>query len=195
MVFFDDNVNSGLQALNVFAQWLGVQLEKKLNLQEPHVQSLPADAVEHLLQIPITLVFAVGTEGADQRVKDFLTNVLRLRPDRVEVRLASILKDEEKLFTGRNSPFQHGEKIPLREFLTEAGRSLMLSRGKSPEQANERSLGYGGAEALVVFPYSVPTMTITALWCRGRFRDTEWIPLVERTRRANIDGTFTGEDA
>jgi hypothetical protein len=47
---------------------------------------------------------------------------------------------------------------------------------------------------MVLFPYNVPTMTITALWCSG---ETEtgipWVPLAERRRRTK-KGKYIGED-
>ena len=46
---------------------------------------------------------------------------------------------------------------------------------------------------MVVFPYNVPTMTVTALWCEGKVDDRKWIPLVYRRRRSK-SGDLIGED-
>ena len=40
-----------------------------------------------------------------------------------------------------------------------------------------------------------PTMTLTALWCRGSYSQGDWMPLTERRRNVRPNGDFAGEDA
>lgn len=49
---------------------------------------------------------------------------------------------------------------------------------------------------MIVFPYNCPTMTVTALWMRGKLENGEWIPLVERARRTDPkSGQIVGDEA
>jgi len=49
---------------------------------------------------------------------------------------------------------------------------------------------------MVVFPYNCPTMTVTALWIKGKRQGIEWIPLIERARRTDPKtGLILGEEA
>jgi hypothetical protein len=195
IIFFDDNVNSGLQVLNIFAGWMAQPLPPEVDLKEEHVQPLSPEACERLRKTPISLIFGVGTEGADRRVRTLLSDHLGFSPTNVAVMIRNLLKDSEKVLSGRDSPFDAENKNRLMKYLTDIGTQLMLSEGKSPNIAAQRALGDGSAEALVVFPYNVPTMTITALWCGGKIDKGEWTPLVERRRRRKLDGSLAGEDA
>ena len=71
----------------------------------------------------------------------------------------------------------------------------MEKEGKSPDKAELRALGEDRTEALIVFPYNTPTMTLTSLWCRGTYSNGEWMPLIERRRNVKSTGEFVGEDA
>lgn len=102
----------------------------------------------------------------------------------VQVRIGKLLPEAGKVFSGSDSRFQDEKRVELRDFVIRKGCELLEARGKSPTEARERCLGYGGAEAMVLFPYNVPTMTVTCLWLGG---DTmvDWLPLLERRRRPN----------
>ncbi len=192
LAFYDDNINSGLQTLNIFAEWLGYELPDELDLNEEHVQQLGDEARSRLRELPITLIFAVGSEGADEKLRGYLT-LLGISNDNIEIYIRRRLPADERLFSGGRSRFQDDRKIDLGDFLSELGARLLVAEGKSEKTAKERALGYGGAQALVAFPYNVPTMTITALWCRSRSDKETWIPLLERRRRTK-DGQLGGED-
>jgi hypothetical protein len=195
LVLFDDNVNSGLQVLNIVAGWLGKKVPPELDLHEEHVQPLGDAAKKVLLQLPISLIFAVATDGATERIKSLLSTHLGFDSKRLRVTVHRQLSDGERLFSGKDSPFQTERKNGLRHFLEKVGKELLMSEGKTEGVAKERSLGYSFAEAAIVFPYNVPTMTITALWCGGKWSGGEWIPLVERHRRRSVSGELAGEDA
>jgi HD superfamily phosphohydrolase len=195
IVFFDDNINSGHQTLNIFADWFGVKLPPELDLKEDHVQSLSEDAKERLRGIPITLVYAVGTEGAGEKVRELLAKHCNMNPSLISVHLERVLYTADRIFSSTESRFQDPKRNELRNFLKKVGAELLQSEGKNAEKAAGRALGYGGAEAMVVFRHNVPTMTITPLWLRGRLqKGDEWVPLVERNRRHSIDGELVGED-
>lgn len=180
LVFFDDNVNTGKQVINVFAQWLGVELPLGLSLKESHVLPLATQSRDRLKTIPITLVFAAGTEGADSRVRALFAEHFAMT--NVDVRIGKVLLATRRVFSGPDSLFQDQRRIELRDFVAKTGTELLEASGRSPDDARERSLGYGGAEAMVLFPYNVPTMTVTCLWL-GSLDGVAWLPLIERRRR------------
>ena len=194
LVCFDDNVNTGKQALNIFASWFDHNLPPELGLREEHVQPLGTDSREKLREIPIVLVFSVGVEGAEARLAELLETYLQIPHSNVEVHVGHVLKKNQRPFSGPDTPLRHPDRRELRQFLANTGRQLMLSENASPDTAASRELGYGGAEALVAFPYNVPTMTLTALWCRGTIGGVEWMPLMERRRRKTIAGEFAREE-
>jgi hypothetical protein len=70
----------------------------------------------------------------------------------------------------------------LEKFMAFVGQAVLESdRDAVPGvSASEDALGYGGIRGLVVTAWSVPSSTLTALWCPG-FRGREpWVPLFVR---------------
>lgn len=195
-VIYDDNVNSGLQALNIVSSWMDKPLPDKLGLKEEHVLELTDTLKTELHKKPVVFAFASAVEDATANVKKLLCDHLEFNPTLVHCVVAKELKHRSKVFSGPDSLFQHSLKVKLREFLTSLGRGILESEGKSEGAGLSRCMGANRAEAMVVFPYNVPTMTIAALWIKGYYEDREWIPLVERGRRTNpVSGELIGEDA
>ena len=54
---------------------------------------------------------------------------------------------------------------------------------KSPEEIEQRALGYGGRSYLLVFPYNTPTQSLTLLWGEGTVDGWQWLPLLPRRRK------------
>lgn len=195
-LIFDDNTNSGLQALNIVAAWLGKELPSRLRLNEDHVQTLQPELVRELLSKPVCFCFAVAPEGGPEKLKSMLIEHLGFSADLLHCAAQIILPSRLKIFTGPDSPFQHTEITKLREFVVDVAKTIFVGESKSAEVAEARALGDNHAEAMVVFPYNCPTMTIPALWLSGKYGSVVWQPLVERGRRTSpLTGTYTGEDA
>jgi len=195
-VIFDDNTNIGKQALNIVAAWIGKTLPEDLALREEHVQALPNKLKKELLTKPVLFAFAVATENATNRLQSLLVDDLGFSKELVQCHASIVLEDRKKIFSGPDSPFQHAEKVKLRDYLRDVATTIFIAERKKPEVADARSLGNGGAEAMVVFPYNCPTMTIPALWLTGKYGGAEWFPLVERGRRTSLlTGALSGEDA
>ena len=193
---FDDNTNSGLQALNIVAAWLGKVLPLELKLNEEHVQSLQPELITEFLSKPVCFAFAVAPEGGPERLKKLLVEHLGFKDDLLYCAAQNIIQSRHKIFSGPDSKFQHADKVKLREFVAGVAKTVFMAEKKSEEVAMERCLGDHQAEAMVVFPYNCPTMTIPALWVTGKYGDLQWHPLVERGRRTNpLTGVFSGEDA
>lgn len=202
LLFFDDNVNSGSQALNILAEWLGVKLPEKLDLKERHVQKLGREAIRKLRKMPINFVFAIGPYNASDRIKSCLNKYLKIPESNITVHVQRELLDSQKIFSGPDSPFKSSQCMKLKAFYRSVGEGLMLNEPqKTKAIAESRALGDENAEGRYIFPYNVPTMTLTALWCAGEYYDSasskkiKWVPLTERRRRRNPDGAPAGRDA
>jgi HD superfamily phosphohydrolase len=196
LVLYDDNINSGLQLLNIFAELLDEKdkLGKKDRLEEKHVSPLATnEAKQKLKDVPIYIIYIVGTSGVERKIKKLLSESLGFKKENINISIYKEFSEEEKIFTGRDSNFNHDKKKELRDFLVETGKKLLKAEGKKDEKIESCNLGYANAEAMVVFPYNIPTMTITALWCNGVVDGIPWIPLAERRRRSK-NGVFIGED-
>jgi hypothetical protein len=195
-VLFDDNTNSGHQALNIVAAWLDVQLPEEFRLNEEHVQPLPAALRDEFHKKPVLFAFAVETENACNKLRDFLVAECGFNRDLLKCVAGRTLLDKHKCFSGLESAFQHEDIVRLRAFVVDVAKQIFILEGKAEQVAEKRALGDGGAEGMVVFPYNCPTMTVPALWLSGIYRGEQWIPLVERGRRTGaVDGIFVGEDA
>jgi HD superfamily phosphohydrolase len=197
IIMYDDNINSGLQLLNIMGELLDEleKLPREMNLQERHLSPLVTEEAKHKLKsIPIHFCFIVGFEGTEKRIKELLAAHLGFNPESIHIHINKLLKNSEKIFNGGDSKFNHKDKLRLKEFVTGVGEQLLTNESKSVEKIESCRLGYANAEAMVLFPYNIPTMTITALWCKGVIADgIPWVPLAERRRRTK-DGKFVGED-
>jgi deoxynucleoside triphosphate triphosphohydrolase SAMHD1 len=194
-ILYDDNINTGLQALNIVNSWFGGKLPEDLTLTEDHVSTLTAELIDALKKRPVAFVFGVGVEGACDKLADRLSELLKFDSKLLICVARKELKKASRVFSGPEAEFQHVDKLKLKNFLVSVARELLIAEGKSSEIAQEKTLGYRGAEAMVVFPYNTPTMTITALWIGGEFQGRPWVPLVERGRRTHgIGGELVGEE-
>jgi len=193
-VIFDDNINTAKQAVNVMSAWLGFEVPKELTLREEHVQPLPDAAKEEMRKKPCGIVFAIETEGACTNLHQYLTQYGDLDGKALVCLAGKSLNRSSRVLTGKDSPFQHREKLPLRRFLERVGTQLLLPERGSEKEAKKYALGYHSTEAMVVFPYNCPTMTITPLWLAGEFEGTSWLPVVERGRRTDQAGRPIDEE-
>jgi len=198
IVLYDDNTNSGFQVLNIMAELLGElgRLPANKNLHENHVSALhKEESKSKLKSIPLHFCFIIGFEDSENKIKELLNEHLGFNKDNIFVYINNIIRRQEKIFTGADSKFNHKDKSELKKFIEDIGKQLMKNDGKTTEKAEQYKLGYANTEAMVLFPYNVPTMTITALWCRGKLNeDIPWIPLVERRRRTDKNGKYLGEE-
>lgn len=197
LILYDDNINSGLQLLNIFAELLGEKdkLDSKINLvNEEHIKPLITEsAKEKFRNMPIYLVYIIGVENIETKVRKMLEDNLNIKAENIHLSINKLLLDNKKIFSGSDSEFNHENKAVLKDFLISKGEQLLKSENKESHKINTCKLGYANAEAMVFFPYNVPTMTITALWFYGETDGEIWVPLAERRRRTK-DGRIIGED-
>ena len=211
LIFFDDNINSGRQSLNIFATWIGVSDDEIKKSGRYTDVKAKRDAkvidneriIEKLKTTKLTFVFITGNEYSADQLKRDLVNICDLKENLIEVNIKYLLRTKGGIFgdgetevDAANSTFSifnsiqndfnvevDKNKLKLKEFLTDVGRQLVASRsivkyqGEKPEN---HALGYNNRQSMVIFPNSVPTMTITALWCDGVYNGRKWKPLIPR---------------
>ena len=196
-VFYDDNANTGMQAVNIIAALLEKELPVKWQLKEEHGFKLPEELKVELLTKPIGFAYSVATEGAGEILFESLPKLTGIDRQNIAFECTHILNKDRAIFSGKNSKFQHPKLNELRDFVRNVAVEVIVgSEKKSKEEAEKKALGYNGAEAMVVFPYNCPTMTVTALWIKGKRNGEEWIPLVERGRRTDPKtGELLGDEA
>jgi deoxynucleoside triphosphate triphosphohydrolase SAMHD1 len=200
IIFYDDNINSGSQLVNIFSDRLGKPLPPERRLAESHGSKLSDEACARLLTIPLHFVFGVAPETVLKRIQKEFLEYFSIPEANVTLAAGQWLRESEKSLSGLGAKFQHKDRDELRKFMIKVGTALMLSEGKSQLVAEGRALGDENAEALIAFPYNVPTMTVLPLWCEGALSALDlglarWMPLIERRRARDPNGKFVGEDA
>lgn len=160
--------------------------------------------IEHLKNTPLTFIFITGHEESDETLKNYLIEYCEIKSENLNIIIQNKLKDNDKFFSGgsltpdeESKPLTLFRKVKdnfkqspndmadLKKFLEKIGKEVVVNRSiyktyKQPPE--EHCLGYCNRESLVIFPGSVPTMTITALWCSGSYENgtKEWKALIER---------------
>ncbi len=178
ITFFDESTFSGKQSSTVVQTWFGLPLD--LPNEDDLAPSLSAEDRENLQKRGVRFRFLYGLNSG----LDYLKRVAKsvgLNEDVVAFSVAGGWTHSLDRLS------EQEEFSPLRAFLSRVGHDLLLSTKhvESPEKwtttrCQERALGYGNLEQLVVFAYNTPTATLTALWKGGRFRNREWLPLFPR---------------
>ena len=172
VIFVDDFIGSGSQAISILEAWLGLQPTTDLKEERPPL----SESLRHLLKtLPIAFVFAAGTEDGRQRLLERCTE-LELNAQ------VHVLKTD--------LPTIHELDVPVKEQLDrfiercrEIGRDLLLNaaEGHDADWAEKRALGYGNRGYLLVFPYNTPAQTLTCLWASRD--DVRWEPLLPRRKK------------
>ena len=197
LILYDDNINSGLQLINIFAELISEKekVPDGLLLNESHHRKLfSEEAKKKIKSMPIHLVYIVGFEGIEEKMRKTLQELFGFIPENINIKIYKSFPESQKILTGPDSLFNHDKKRELKDTLMQIGESLLKNEDKSESKIQSCKLGYSNAQAMVLFPYNIPTMTITALWCKGEVNGIPWIPLAERRRRSGKDGKYLGED-
>lgn len=181
LVFCDDNVTSGSQALCQFLAWLGVpetSWTEAQRLEKGIERTALSDRDAELLRnLKVTIVTAAGTTDAVTLLKEELPKLG--------------LKDYQGLVFGKTLSHAAANLDVLEPFLKQVGTSLIawcrydsedvskLSQGQQ-DACQEDALGYRGARGLYCTPFNVPVGTLTALWAPGIHSGEPWMPLMIR---------------
>lgn len=171
IVFIDDFIGSGQQAISILEAWFGV--EPTTDLHEDRRAPLSVSSQAGLRDRRLGFVFASGMASG--------ATALRKALDRLE------LDGEVLLASSPMAPRAfRGAKSDLREKLMERCRDVgtqLLDDGEErhdEEWREKRALGYGNEAFLVVFPYNTPAQSLTCLWKSGKVDGVDWTALLPR---------------
>ncbi len=219
IIFVDDNINTGRQALNIIAKMFKINKSDlqndKLYLEEIHVNNgegekiISNNIINHIKKTPLKFIFITGYETSAKDLKGYLTKYCELSENNLEVRIKYVLCENDKFFSGGSltndsnksknnifreikNNFKQGttETVDLKNFLESIGAEVVKNRSickKYEQDSKNHCLGYCNRESLVIFSGSVPTMTITALWCDGKYENgtKEWKAIIPRPIKGN----------
>ncbi|XUM23581.1 HD domain-containing protein [Bradyrhizobium oligotrophicum S58] len=181
VIFCDDNVTSGSQAVCQFMAWLDVPEDKwtEEQLQEVGIEKAPLSKNEQILlkQMQIRIVTAVGTASG----RDSLAAALP------PLGLSNFLG----LFFGSEAPVDQAEVAEAENFFADVGKHVLAwakygatrlddLTDKQRETCERNALGYSSAKALMCTSMNVPVGTLTAFWCPGIYGTDPWTPLLIR---------------
>jgi HD superfamily phosphohydrolase len=182
IVFVDDNASTGVQARAQFLHFVGIPKEKwplECQNEEGLFSKLPAAAITALKKREIYLLVSAGSAKADKEITKCL--------EKHGFKNFKGLKFAEKIGALQSL------SVPLKKYLREVGASTYawrhfrkpltkLSQAQRSRCA-ENSFGYANAGGLIATLQSVPTGTVTALWCAGIHNGQPWMPLLIRSNR------------
>jgi HD superfamily phosphohydrolase len=173
VVFVDDQFSAGGQARAQLHCWANVdrndwpidlRRESNIDLTPPSPRFM-----QHLRTGEVLLSFLYGTKAGKLSIE---TTARALGFERL-----SVVYDEE---LPSKAPIMSSE---MKRFLEDVGMHVLqhCSAENPPlETFRADALGYGGAASLMVTPFNVPSHTITAIWCPGKYRSLPWVPLLIR---------------
>ena len=178
IVFLDDFIGTGHQAISIIENWLG--LPPSFDLGEDRGGPLTEEQRGRLRGRPVAVVFSAGWSDGAELLKKTMT-----KHDLKAIVHIGIGDEELPRAFGCNlfkSPTQEAQFL---ELCKNMGNSLLLnpSLGHDSNWAEERSLGYGNRANLVVFPYNTPAQTLTCLWADGSFNGIPWTSLFPRRKK------------
>jgi HD superfamily phosphohydrolase len=170
IVFIDDFIGSGQQAVSILEAWLGE--DPSTDLDEERGAPLHETIRNLLRRRSLGFVFASGqTDGVT-----CLAEALERLGLTGEVYLSN---NEAPRAFGKAAPKARRQ---LGERCEEIGQQL-LDDGNERHGAKwreRRALGYGNNAFLVTFPYNTPTQALTCLWKSGEVDGVEWTALLPR---------------
>jgi HD superfamily phosphohydrolase len=184
-ILFDDNINSGLQAINIMSKYLDAPLPKERQLNEDHAHELSSELKDEIMKKPLGFAYTVAVHDACERLKKSLVVDLGFDPERIACVEGKRLTKDHRIFSGKLSPFVHERRKELKDFLAKVAVSILEQENNTTQRAEQLALGYHNSEGMTVFSYNCPTSTVTALWIAGQYGGQSWEPLVKRSRRSS----------
>lgn len=171
VVFADDFIGSGGQAITIVEGWLGE--ESTVELREDRGEPLSPELKDALRSRRTAFVFAAGSPEGAQRFQE------RARELGLDATVhVGVTSDLPRAFEGQGAP---GEEF--KELCRQIGLSL-LDDGRHDERwREERALGYGNDAYLVVFDYNTPAQSLTCLWADGQVAGVPWTPVYPRRKK------------
>jgi hypothetical protein len=181
-LFVDDFLGTGRQATTIVKHWIGAPYEGKLD--ESHGAKLSPLLAEQLKRREVGFAFVYGTTPGQAHLKEELTSAGM----KVTVRIHQDESTLPRAFGAGAVEYGSVEAEPrFKVRCEEIGRKLLTHlHGErwGTAKVAERTLGYGNDAYLVVFPYNVPTATLTLLWSEGEVDGASWLPLLPRRKKS-----------
>jgi HD superfamily phosphohydrolase len=181
ILFIDDFVGSGRQAVSIVKHLIGETCEEALD--EDHGKPLSRALAEELRKRQLGFLFVYG----DPVGKNLVTNELTQSGLRCSIEIHQEAGNLPRAFDGDAVKYQSNKVAQAFKLRCEQiGRQLLesgLGASWPPKKINQRVLGYGNHGFLVAFPYNVPTQTLTLLWCKGEVEGSDWMPLLPRRKK------------
>jgi hypothetical protein len=178
ILFVDDFLGTGRQSVSIVKHWLDEPYGEQLD--EEHGPKLTPKQAGELKNRQLGFAFVYGTEEGQGRLTREL-GASSLRPSihvhQNEAALPAAFSGGAVSYTSPDV----GRRFQYR--CRDIGRQLLESQQVSADKIDDRVLGYGNNAYLVVFPYNVPTATLTLLWSEGKFGGIDWIPLLPRRKK------------
>lgn len=175
ILFVDDFIGSGDQAVGIIEQWLGLPVTVDLHEER---EELSDPAKEAFRKRRLGFAYAAGDgRGIDK---------LHSRAWELQLNLTATAGIPDGALPAAFETVQYESQAQQNAFrarCSEIGRELLISQGVDAAKADERSLGYGGRAFLVTFPYNTPTQSLTCLWSEGTTSGYSWMPLLWRRKK------------
>ncbi|GAB7046105.1 hypothetical protein JCM9534A_12310 [Catenuloplanes indicus JCM 9534] len=175
IVFVDDLVGRGSQAISIVERWLGITPTEQLHEErEPGLNERQRALFrEHRLGF----VFVAGLDEGVRKLRDRLAE-LKLNatifvhiPESSLPRLDRVLNDE-------------GVRTRFERFCAQKAQQVLYDEeaGHGEAWINDRMLGYGNNRLLLASTYNTPSATLTCLWAENRER-SPWRALLPRRKK------------
>lgn len=170
IIFFDDNITSGVQ----FERFLR-ELYPSFTGKREHVsQPWPEAALQRLEKIPICMIVAV--ELAEEGATAVRTTAHELG---LQVSLYSGQRDFTKWLEYGGPLWASKEKaLDAISLIAETSRRLFADKLEWDfDKLEKRLLGYGNLQKLTVFQHSTPKSLLPPFWKFGHVNGIDWFPL------------------
>jgi HD superfamily phosphohydrolase len=166
ILFIDDFVGSGRQAVSIVKYLIGEQYDEALD--EDHGKPLSGALAAELRKRQLGFLFVYG----DQDGRSHLAKQLTDSGLKCTVEIQHETGKLPRAFEGTAVSYQSAKaRERFKQRCNEIGEQLLksgLGASWASEKIGQRALGYGNQAFLVAFPYNVPTQTLTLLWCKGK---------------------------
>jgi glyoxylase-like metal-dependent hydrolase (beta-lactamase superfamily II) len=173
VLFVDDAIGSGNQAVRIFSEWLGISEEKS-----EHVHRLSGEAEKWMRQVKLVYFALIGFREGKERLMEFLAS----KGITIHIHTPITMEESSGCFDASSLIFDNPQvRLHAKKIAEEIGFQLFADQESWPiEKRRSMALGYRGAQKLIVFSHNTPNCTLPILWKKGTFNSKDWIPLFPR---------------